>query len=89
MSEYVFVDTSAILALLVPTDTAHARARESFQRLAAARAPLITSSYVMVETYALLQSRLGLEAVRAFRGEFAPLLDTLWVTEETHERALD
>ncbi len=89
MSEHVFVDTSAILALLVPTDRAHPRARESFERLAAARAPLITSPYVMVETYALLQRRLGLDAVRAFREEFAPLLDVVWITEEVHERALD
>ena len=89
MSEHVFVDTSAILALLVPTDRAHPEARRSFERLGAARAPLITNSYVMVETYALLQRRLGLDAVRAFREEFAPLLDVLWVNEETHERALD
>lgn len=89
MSEHVFVDTSAILALLVPTDRAHTRARKSFERLGAARASLITSSYVMVETYALLQRRLGLDAVRAFREEFAPLLDVVWITEETHERALD
>ena len=49
----------------------------------------MTSSYVLVETYALLQNRLGLEAVGAFREDFAPLMDVLWVNETIHERALD
>jgi len=89
VSERVFVDTSALLALLVPTDRAHPAASQAFDRLRARAAPLVTSSYVMVETYALLQRRLGLEAVRAFRDEFAPLLEVLWVGRETHEKALD
>lgn len=85
----VFVDTSALLALLVGSDQAHERAREGFGRLRAERASLVTSSYVLVETYTLLQSRIGMEAVRVFREVFAPLLEVLWVDEATHERALD
>lgn len=89
MSDRVFVDTSAILALLVPSDRAHPEACVTFERLEAARAPLVTSSYVLVETYALLRSRFGLEAVRSFRENFVPLLDVIWIEEGTHERALD
>lgn len=85
----VFVDTSALLALLVGSDQAHEKAREGFGRLRAERASLVTSSYVLVETYTLLQSRIGMEAVRVFREVFAPLLEVLWVDEATHERALD
>ena len=85
----VFVDTSALLALMVGSDQAHEEAREGFARLRAERASLVTSSYVLVETYALLQARIGIGAVRIFREAFAPLLDVLWVDETTHERALD
>jgi predicted nucleic acid-binding protein len=85
----VFVDTSALLALLVGSDEAHEEAKEGFGRLRAERASLVTSSYVLVETYALLQSRIGIGAVRIFREAFAPLLDVLWVDEAAHERALD
>ncbi len=85
----VFVDTSALLALVVGSDQAHGEASEGFARLRAERASLVTSSYVLVETYALLQARIGIGAVRIFREAFAPLLDVLWVDEPTHERALD
>ncbi|MDG4596628.1 MAG: PIN domain-containing protein [Candidatus Contendobacter sp.] len=57
----VFVDTSAILALLVATDEAHPAAKMAFARLAAREAALLTTSYVLVETYALLGRRLGIE----------------------------
>lgn len=85
----VFVDTSALLALVVGSDHAHEEARDGFGRLRAERASLVTSSYVLVETYALLQNRIGIGAVRVFREVFAPLLEVLWVDEATHERALD
>ncbi len=85
----VFVDTSAILALLVASDNAHAMARAAFTRLSSRQAPLLTTSYVLVETYALLGRRLGIEAVQAFRAEFAPLLRVVWIEEALHERALD
>jgi len=39
----------------------------------------------MVETYALLARRLGLEAVRAFRSDLAPLLEVSWIDEAIHE----
>lgn len=85
----VFVDTSGLLALLVASDRFHSRARTAFEALRASRTRLVTSSYVLVETYALLQSRIGTKAVREFRASFAPLLHVVWVDEELHERALD
>jgi predicted nucleic acid-binding protein len=85
----VFVDTSALLALLVPTDEAHTRAKQAFARLAAEETPLVTCSYTLVETYALVGRRLGRAAVAAFRADFAPLLDVIWVDADAHERGLD
>lgn len=85
----VLVDTSAILALLVPTDVHHKRARRAFKQLATLEARLVTTSYTLVECYALIGRRLGLEALKTFRAEFAPVLDVVWIGSDEHERALD
>lgn len=49
---------------------------------------LVTSNYVLVETLALLQSRLGIEAVRTFDDGIAPLLRVLWVDFCVHQQAI-
>jgi predicted nucleic acid-binding protein len=84
----VFVDTSAFLALLNRDDALFAPARRVWARLAAERAQLVTSSYVLVESAALIQNRLGLQALRDFHGDITPLLQTVWVTEELHDQAM-
>jgi len=85
----VFVDTSAVLALLVPTDVHHKRAQRAFTQLAADEVRLMTTSYTLVECYALIGRRLGLDALTKFRADFAPLLDVVWIGSEEHERGLD
>lgn len=57
----VFVDTSALLALMDASDERHARSLQVWDRLAAARLELVTSNYVIVETVAVLQARIGLD----------------------------
>lgn len=85
----VFVDTSALLAVLDAGDAAHPRAARAFARLSAQERPLRTSSYVLVELYALAARRFGADVARAFRDDFEPLLDTVWVDQELHARARD
>jgi len=85
----VFADTSALFALLVATDENHRRAELAFRGLEQRRAPLLTTSYVLVETYALLQRRVGIDPVRGFRKGMAPLLRVAWVDAALHEAALD
>jgi uncharacterized protein len=85
----VFVDTSALLALCVATDDAHRRASVALDHLRSERAILVTSSYVLVETYALLGHRYGPEAMQAFREQFEPLLQVAWIDRVLHDRGLD
>jgi predicted nucleic acid-binding protein len=85
----VFVDTSALLALMNAEDHLHGRAVEAANALRSTGAGLVTTSYVMVETYALLDRRLGRESVRRFRAEFEPLLEVIWIRKEEHEEGLD
>lgn len=80
----VFIDTSAFLAVLDSDDAHHESAKEAWHELLDSNEPLLTSSYVLVETCALLQHRLGMEAVRVFQEDVAPVLNPVWVDEATH-----
>jgi uncharacterized protein len=85
----VFADTSALFALLDANDDNHQLAADAFQRLRARNAPLLSTSFVLVETYALAGRRLGLDAVRRFRSDFAPLLEVVWVDRALNDAGLD
>lgn len=85
----VFADTSGLLALLNASDEHHIRAERAFASLRIRRPSLVSTSYVLVETYALVGRRLGVEAVRSFRADFAPLLDVTWVDAGLHDAGLD
>jgi uncharacterized protein len=85
----VFADTSALFALLDANDENHQWAADAFLRLRTRNAPLVSTLFVLVETYALAGRRLGLDAVRRFRADFAPLLDVVWVDRARHDAGLD
>ena len=55
-----FVDTSALYAVLDADDERHTAAGAQWDRLLAGREALHTTNYVLVETTALLQSRIGM-----------------------------
>ena len=50
----VFADTSGLLALLNSKDENHIRAARAFATLRARQSPLVSTSFVLVETYALV-----------------------------------
>jgi len=87
MNRY-FIDTSAFLAILDGDDVNSPAAISCFQGLREGDAHLHTTSYVLVETVALVQARLGITALRDFQDHYRPLLQVNWVVEEGHERAL-
>ena len=84
----IFVDTSGLFALLVKNDFMHVRAKLNFAYFAQHRLQLLTSSFVLVETTALLQRRVGLEAVHDFQSKIMPLLDMIWVSSDWYTRAI-
>ena len=85
----IFADTSGFLALFSAADENHARAARVFEQLRKGQAPLLTTSYVVLETYSLLGRRFGLEAVKMFRDGFAPLVEVIWVDDALHNSGLD
>jgi predicted nucleic acid-binding protein len=80
----IFVDTSALYALLDRDDTSHARAKKAWGEIMQPENTVVTSNYVLVETFALVQSRLGLEAVRGFQEDLVPILHVEFVTSTIH-----
>ena len=84
----VFVDTSALYALLVEADDNHHAARTVAPSLRDRGARLVTSSFVFLETVTLLQTRVGVAAVRIFYRDVLPVLDVVWVGEDLLHRAM-
>src|ERR1700731_521402 len=80
----VFVDTSALYAVFDRDDSSHRSPREIWTRLVTEDATLLTTNYVLVETSALFQRRLGLPALRAFHEDIVPLLNVEWISEQMH-----
>jgi len=80
----VFLDTSALLAVLDADDQFHARARKAWADLINRAEDLVCTNYVLVETFALAQHRLGLEAVRSLVEDILPILRVHWIGEAEH-----
>ena len=84
----IFVDTSAIYAVLDRNDRNHEAAKREWFSLVDGGARMFTTNYVLVECCALAQSRLGAEAVRAIQEDMLPLIDLVWVDETIHAQAM-
>lgn len=80
----VFVDTSALYAILDADDENHEKAGDLWKDLVAQGCPLVCSNYVLLETFALVQNRLGMRAVRVLQEMGVPLLHVEWVDEACH-----
>jgi predicted nucleic acid-binding protein len=83
-----FVDTSALIALLDGSESEHTACARAWRKLLADDESLVTSSYVLVETYALAQRRLGIDAVRTLTTDYVPLLAVDWIDETVHGAGL-
>ena len=81
------VDTSAFYAYLDARDRNHPSARMTLTELIEARDDLVTHNYVVVESSALIQRRLGAEAVRVFLDDILPAVRIHWIDESTHRLA--
>ena len=84
----VFIDTSAIYAVLDRDDANHAGADRSWRQLLEDGSDLLTTNYVLLEVSALLQARIGLPALRTFHEDIVPLLQIDWVSERQHDTAV-
>jgi predicted nucleic acid-binding protein len=83
----VYVDTSALLSILDQSDRDHAEAVLALERIMREKRPLVTSSYVLVESGALVRNRMGMEAFRKFAEAVDLSIEVFQVDESLHDRA--
>jgi len=83
----VLVDTSGFYAALDADDRQHADALAQFRRADAENWSLLTHNYVVQETWALVQARLGWEAVDQWSRLLLSRCDVIWVDENLHALA--
>ena len=72
----VFVDTSALYAIFVPSDGKHREAGASFRKLGGEDVPLVTTDLVLIESYVLIHSRTGTTGLLRFR---AAVTNSAWL----------
>jgi len=82
-----FVDTSAFLAALDKGDKFHTEAAKKWSVLGQSRTELWTTDYVRLESWSLIQRRLGPGAVMAFQDDWLPLCKIHQVGPDGFERA--
>ena len=80
----VFVDTSGFYAVLDADDPFHATAKSAFERAEREQWRLVTTNYVVHETWALVQHRLGWDAVEDFLEVMLSLCSVEFVDEPLH-----
>ncbi len=80
----VFVDSSGFYAVLDADDPFHRAAKTAFEHAERERWQLVTTNYVVHETWALVQHRLGWEAVDDFLDVMLPLCRVEFVDEAWH-----
>ena len=84
----LFVDTSALIALLDAADPQQDSVRAVWARALADQERLVTSNYILVETLAVVQRRFGTGAVRVLLDDVAPVLELHWIDEPLHDAAV-
>ncbi len=82
--EKIFIDTSALFALISMNDENYNPALVTLEELIQRDALLATNNYMVVECFSLLQRRLGIEAVRELESKIVPLLQIEWIDAEQH-----
>ena len=87
--EKIFVDTSALYALISIEDHGYEKALLIWEDMIQRGNRLATNNYVLIECFSLLQHRLGIEAVRQLELKIVPLLQIDWISEKQHASSVN
>jgi predicted nucleic acid-binding protein len=86
--EQIFLDTSGLIAVLDSSDRFHQPASAIWAEWNTRETMLRTSDYVVLEASALVQQRLGMEALHVFYGYLLAPVDVVWISEGLHASAV-
>ena len=84
----IFLDTSAFYALADTADPNHKRAKTHFQQALDAGEELLVHNYILAESVALLQNRLGLDQALQFLRE-SENFHIHWITRQDHKKGVE
>jgi predicted nucleic acid-binding protein len=84
-----FIDTAAFLAIINVEDDNHPIAKNAWKDLLTDGAMFITSNYIIVESIALIQNRLGIRFVQKLSDEILPLVEIHWIEQGQHQEAFN
>ncbi len=87
--EKIFVDTSALYALISTQDQKIELAVKTWEDTLERGEILFTNNYVLVECFALVQSRLGIEFARALQANIVSFLQVDWIGEQQHASSVN
>ena len=87
MIKPIFVDTSAIIALLNRNDSFHDQAEKIILKLEKERVSLVITNYIRLETHALLLYRAGSIIALKFLEDKSWYVE--WVSEQDEHEALE
>ena len=80
----IFLDISAFLVVLDAAENNYPAAKDLWQQLVAQEESLVCANDILVETLALVQCRLGMDAVRTFQDDILPVVTVEGVDAECH-----
>jgi predicted nucleic acid-binding protein len=84
----IYVDTSAFLALVNLDDPNHDQALQTWEKLIEGEEKLICNNYILVESIALIQRRIGLKAVFILHNDILPFIEVEWLDEKLHNTVI-
>ena len=85
MDREFIVDTSAIFAYLDPNDLFHVQAREIYHEFLEQGDRMLSNSYVLIESAALIQRRMGFASLRSFLDSVQGRWEIQWINRGMHD----
>ena len=85
----IFFDTSAALALTDSDDDYHQRSIRTLDEIMSTGETIFTHNYILSESMALIQRRIGLAQALNFHATTQKLLTVHWITDIEHDIAVE
>lgn len=85
----IFMDTSAFYAMISSDDPNHEIALQTWADLIENNEQLMCNNYILVESIALIQNRVGVEAVATLHNDIIPALEVDWLDESLHNAIME
>ena len=85
----VFVDTSALAAVIDAVDINHASAQQQWNDLIIRKEDLVCTNYILTECVAVIQRKIGIKAVRLLHEDITQVLRIEWITHTAHSDSMN